>query len=58
MKNKRRRRIPYRKYTARPKQDGSFSFFVAVAILLALAYLGAATKGGHFFGRKGGAPCI
>ena len=52
MKNKRRRRIPYRKYTARPKQDGSFSFFVAVAILLALAYLGAATKAGTFLAEK------
>lgn len=52
MKNKRRRRIPYRKYTARAKQDSSFSFFVAVAILLALAYLGAATKAGTFLAEK------
>lgn len=52
MRKMRRRRIPYRKYAVRPKKDSSASFFVAVAALLALAYLGAATKAGTFLAEK------
>lgn len=48
MRYRRRRRIPYRRYTVRQRQEPSISFLFAVAALLLLAYIGAATKAGTF----------